>query len=92
MRHGRHHHDRRRAWRRKGWVIDDRKLDEGGLQFDNGECGVARLELYDLTKDMKYLAAAQTAADWTIPRPCVPSWNYGSSHKKCPIGIDAKYD
>ncbi len=63
---------------RNGWVIDDRRLDEGGLQFDNGECAVALLELYDVTKDNTYLNAAKAAADWTIPRPCVPNWNYNS--------------
>ena len=59
-------------------MIDDRRLDEGGLQFDNGECAVALLELYDVTKDNTYLNAAKAAADWTIPRPCVPNWNYNS--------------
>ena len=61
-----------------GWVIDDHRLDEGGLQFDNGECGAALLELYDVSKEEKYLNAAKAAADWTIPRPCVPNWNYNS--------------
>lgn len=61
---------------RNGWVIDDGH--DGGLQFDNGECGVALVEIYELTKDRKYLDAAIRSADWAIRRPLVPNWNYNS--------------
>ncbi len=46
---------------RNGWAFDD--LGAGGLQFDNGECGVAMFELYELTKDARYLDSARRAAD-----------------------------
>ena len=59
-----------------GWTTDD--VGEGGLQYDNGLCGVAVLEQYRLTRNGKYLQAAQQAGDWAITRPCVPNWNYNS--------------
>ncbi len=58
------------------WMIDD--LDEGGLQFDNGEAGAALLYAYALTHDNKYLNSARRAADWAIGRRLVPNWNYNS--------------
>lgn len=61
---------------RQGWVIDD--ANDGGLQFDNGECGVAIFELFELTRESKYLAAARQAADWAIARRLVANWNYNS--------------
>jgi hypothetical protein len=61
---------------RRGWIVDD--WGEGGLQFDNGLCGVAVLELYRVTKETKYLEAAQAAADWAEQQPVVPNWNYNS--------------
>ncbi len=61
---------------RNGWVIDDD--GDGGLQFDNGECGVAILELYESTQDTKYLDAARKSADWALSRPLVGNWNYNS--------------
>jgi hypothetical protein len=48
------------------------------MQFDNGECGLAMIELYALTRDAKYLTSALKAADWSISRPLVPNWNYNS--------------
>ncbi len=61
---------------RNGWIIED--LEDGGLQFDNAECGVALLELHAATRDDKYLVAAKAAADWAMTRPVVPNWNYNS--------------
>ncbi len=61
---------------KNGWVFDD--LQDGGLQFDNGECGVAMFELYELTKDDRYLDSAKKAATWAISRPLVTNWNYNS--------------
>jgi rhamnogalacturonyl hydrolase YesR len=61
---------------RNGWVIDD--LEDGGMQFDNGECGIALFELYELTRNAKYLAGATAVADWAVKRPLVTNWNYNS--------------
>ena len=59
-----------------GWAIDD--LGDGGLQFDNGECGVAMFEYYELTRDAKALASARRAADWAAARALATNWNYNS--------------
>ncbi|MDF1661600.1 MAG: hypothetical protein P1V97_07495 [Planctomycetota bacterium] len=61
-----------------GWFIDDTGLDIGGLQFDNGLCGVAMLELYRACGDKKYRSSALKAAKWASTRPHVPNWNYNS--------------
>lgn len=61
---------------RNGWAIDD--TGDGGLQFDNGEAGVAMFELFQETKEPKYLNAATKAADWAMSRPLVVNWNYNS--------------
>ena len=61
---------------RNGWVFDD--LGDGGLQFDNGECGVAMFELYEFTRDARQLASARQAADWAATRPLCVNWNYNS--------------
>ncbi len=61
---------------RNGWAVED--FSDGGLQFDNGLCGVAMFELYDVTKDEKHLASARAAADWAVGRPVVTNWNYNS--------------
>jgi hypothetical protein len=61
---------------RSGWLVED--LGDGGLQFDNGECGVALLELHAETKDPRDLAAARRAADWALGRALVPNWNYNA--------------
>lgn len=59
-----------------GWIVDDQ--GDGGLQFDNGECGAAMLALYDVTKDVRYLDSARKAAEWAALQPLCPNWNYNS--------------
>ena len=61
---------------RNGWVFDD--FGEGGLQFDNAECGSAMLDLYEVTKDQRYLNSSRKAADWACGRPLCTNWNYNS--------------
>jgi hypothetical protein len=61
---------------RNGWAFDD--TGEGGMQFDNGECGVAMFDLYELTKDARHLDSARNAADWALARPLCGNWNYNS--------------
>ncbi|MDP3849269.1 MAG: hypothetical protein Q8Q59_02115 [Luteolibacter sp.] len=61
---------------RNGWVFEDH--GNGGLQFDNGECGVAMFELYQLTKDSRHLDSASKAADWAGSRPLCKNWNYNA--------------
>ena len=61
---------------RNGWAFDD--AGDGGLQFDNGECGTAMLDLYEVTKDKSYLDSARKSADWAAARPLCPNWNYNS--------------
>jgi hypothetical protein len=59
-----------------GWAIDDG--NNGGLQFDNGEAGVAILELYAVTRDKRHLDSALRAAEWAAARPIAANWNYNS--------------
>lgn len=61
---------------RRGWAFDD--AGDGGLQFDNGECGAAMLDLYEVTREPRYLDSARRAADWAAARPLCPNWNYNS--------------
>lgn len=62
-----------------GWCVDDAGIgDDGGLQIENAVCAIGVLDLYEATKDEKYLRAAKAAGDWAIGRPCVPNWNYNS--------------
>ncbi len=58
------------------WIVDD--LGNGDLQFDNGVCGVAMLQLYQATQDEKYLQSAIASAEWAMKQPVVPNWNYNS--------------
>jgi hypothetical protein len=58
------------------WIPDDHA--DGGLQFDNGLCGKALVSAWQLTRDERYLAAAQRAGDWTFSRPLVSNWNYNA--------------
>jgi hypothetical protein len=59
-----------------GWAVND--AGSGGLQFDNGECGVAMLDIYAFTQEKKYLDSARAAADWALARPLVSNWNFNS--------------
>jgi hypothetical protein len=59
-----------------GWITDD--FGDGGLQYDNGVCGVAVLELFRVTHEQEYLRSARRAADWAAAEPAVPNWNYNS--------------
>jgi hypothetical protein len=61
---------------RNGWAINDD--GDGGLQFDNGVAGLAMFELYEATRDARYLVSAKKSADWAITRPLVANWNYNS--------------
>jgi hypothetical protein len=61
---------------RNGWMVEDE--GDGGLQFDNGVCGNAMLEGYDLLHDKKYLEAARRAADWAAAHQPVANFNYNS--------------
>lgn len=61
---------------RNGWAFDD--AGDGGLQFDNGEVGVAMLELHRATGEKKYIDSGIRAADWATARPLVTNWNYNS--------------
>lgn len=56
------------------WVIDD--LETGGLNFDNGVCGVTLLYGYALTGDRRYLDSAKRAGEWARSRPLVLNYNY----------------
>lgn len=59
-----------------GWIVDD--LGDGGLQFDNGECGMAMLEYFDLTRDAAVLQSALRATDYAKDCALVTNWNYNS--------------
>lgn len=59
-----------------GWLVDD--LGDGGLQFDNGEAGVAVLHLYEATRQPELLASVIQSADWASEQPVVLNWNYNS--------------
>jgi hypothetical protein len=61
---------------KNGWAIDD--LGDGGLQFDNAECGVAMFEYHEFTADRDALASARRAADWAARQPLATNWNYNS--------------
>lgn len=61
---------------KNGWAIDD--LGDGGLQFDNAECGVAMFEYHALTGDPTALTSARRAADWAARQPLATNWNYNS--------------
>ncbi len=61
---------------RNGWAGDD--LGDGGLQFDNGECGTAMFQLFEVTNDRRHLESANKATDWALSRPLCSNWNYNS--------------
>ena len=59
-----------------GWIIDDG--GSGDLTYDTAICGVALLEAWRATGDVRYRLAAQRAARWASGRPLVPNWNYNA--------------
>lgn len=59
-----------------GWIVSD--AGDGGLQFDNAECGVAMLEWYAVTKEAGHLASARRAVEWAEKQPLCVNWNYNS--------------
>jgi hypothetical protein len=59
-----------------GWIVSDG--GSGDLQYDNGLCGEALLEVHALTGDAKYLAAARRSAAWVKTQPIVANWNYNA--------------
>ncbi len=61
---------------RNGWAFEDH--GDGGLQFDNAECGRALFELFEHTKNPRYLNSARQSADWACTRPLCPNWNYNA--------------
>jgi len=61
---------------RNGWMVND--LGDGGLQFDNGEAGVALLHLYEKTQQPQLLESVLKSADWAWQQPMVLNWNYNS--------------
>lgn len=67
---------RRDAVVRNGWIVAD--MGDGGLQFDNGECGLAMLALHAATGERRYLDAARRAADWAIAQSLAANWNYNA--------------
>lgn len=61
---------------RDGFIV--RPPPDGGFQFDNGVCGVALVEGYEVLREARYLNAARRAADWATAQTIVPNWNYNS--------------
>jgi hypothetical protein len=59
-----------------GWLIED--LGDGGLNFDNGMCGIGLLYAYKAAGNERYLDAAKRAGDWAISRKLALNWNYNS--------------
>lgn len=58
------------------WIPGDD--GDGGLQFDTGLCGRALVSAWELTREERYLNAAQKAGDWAMTRPLVSNWNYNA--------------
>ena len=58
-----------------GWIVDDLNGDQ---QYDNGICGVALVEAYEVTKEKAYLESAQRACNWAMERPLSTNWNYNA--------------
>jgi len=60
---------------KNGWIVDD---VNGDMQYDNGICGVAMIEAYNVTKDNVYLKSAGKASEWALKRPISLNWNYNA--------------
>ena len=52
----------------RAWIPDDR--GGGRLQFDNGLCGTAQVEVWEITHDNRY-----RAGDLASAKPMVTNWN-----------------
>lgn len=61
---------------RNGWIVAD--LGDGGLQFDNGECGAALLALHAATGEVRWLDAARRMGEWALAQPLSVNWNYNA--------------
>lgn len=61
---------------RNGWIVAD--LGDGGLQFDNGECGAALLALHGVTGEARWLDAARRMGEWALAQPLSVNWNYNA--------------
>lgn len=59
---------------RNGYIY----LDDPGMQFDVGCCGVALCEGYRVMRDPKYLEAAERAGLWAMNIGLSPNWNYNA--------------
>jgi hypothetical protein len=74
----------RRAWEAAGrppgvlvdgWFIH---VDDGGLQFDTGTCGVALIAAARVLNEPRYLDAARRAGAWAEREVMVVNWNYNA--------------
>ena len=59
-----------------GWIIDD--AGAGDMNYDTSICGVALLEAWRTTGELRYRQAAVRAAQWASGRPLVANWNYNA--------------
>lgn len=65
------------VWRGDGWKGDGPRSG-GGIQYDNGYCLAAMVEVYSATEEQKYLDSIVNAADWATEQWEVSNWNYNA--------------